>query len=139
MRYSQIVGECFYQIKLSQPERNMLDLFFTGAGHHYWRAREAFTNGDRLNAEFHLEKMQMHVESLRAVIYFHGDFSQAVDQSWRGLEKRASWDPASRGLPDPEMFNSFSPDFRFKVGDNHPNDQQLPDYEEEKKQTRMAS
>ncbi len=120
MRYSQVLGPAFYQIHLSREDRDLVDVHFTAAAHHYWRYREACGNGDA--ERLHLSRHRAHLRALMAIVFLRGDFWQAKDPSFRGLEQRASWNPDSVHVPDPAMFDEMVPDPRYAVGEGHSSD-----------------
>ena len=129
LRYSEIVGEKFYQIKLHQGARDMCDVHFTGAAHHLIRMRQA--NDDPAAFAFHLRLHRAHLRQLRSVVYECGDFSEATDESFCGNNNRESWNPAYIEMPDPSMFNSMQPDPRHGIGEGHHNDSYLPKDEDD--------
>lgn len=120
IRYSQILGELFYNIGLSDDHSDLCDAFFSASSHHYLLLRYCQS---KFHREFHLSRHRAHLRALKEIVYTYGDFRKAKDQSLRGLEKRASWDPRSSFLPDPKMFDSMKIDFSCgSVGQAHPFD-----------------
>jgi hypothetical protein len=127
MRYSQIIGECYHKISLPKRQRDRLDLFFTGAAHHFYRFKES--RRDSPEEGFHDLLFRAHMRELMRVIYEHGDFALAIDPSGLGLHIRARWKPDNLerlGLPDREMFGEMYPDPRCGINECHPNDRELP-------------
>lgn len=116
MLYSQIIGEQFYNIKLTPGEYALVDGHFLAAAHHYYRSKLS-------HSQFHKDKMWQHVKRLVEVIQ-GGDFSNAVDSGTDGycdLSSPDSWAFKNR-LPHPEMFDSMCEDHRYLTGEEHPND-----------------
>ena len=116
LRYSDILGSYFYNIGLSQDDKDMVDTFFTGASHHLKRFQEATTGEDKY---FHLSRHRAHLRKMMQLIHDRADFSKAIDPSNRDLDRRESWDNRWTVLPDPKMFTKMSPDVRYPVGKEH--------------------
>ncbi len=121
IRYSQIVGELFYNIGLSSEHREICDIFFSASAHHYLLLDLCESEYDQ---EFHLLRHRAHLRAMKQIIFLYGDFTHAKDESLRGLETRAAWDPdANIALPDPRMYNSMEIDLSCgSVGEAHPFD-----------------
>lgn len=116
LRYSDIIGPYFYNINLSDDDKDMVDTYFTGASHHLKRFHEATTKEDKY---FHLSRHRLHLRLMMIIIHERGDFSKAVDTSNRDLEHRDNWNPEWTTMPDPGMFKKMVPDWRFEVGKPH--------------------
>lgn len=118
MRYSQIVGEGFYRIKLTPPQFARVDAHYLAASHHYLRSQQT---DDLALSRFHLEFALKHLDALKTTIS-QGDFSDAMDLTGRGLETPQGWHSQRKKMPDEEMFSSMWPDVRYPLGDHHPYD-----------------
>lgn len=116
IRYSQIIGELFYHIKLSDEVKDMVDTHFTGASHHLRRFEQAKTDECRF---FHLSRHRIHLRLMMSLIYKLGDFSEAIDSSNRDLDRRETWSPEWTIMPDQNMFRKMQPDWRYEVGVAH--------------------
>ncbi|HXH75045.1 MAG TPA: hypothetical protein VNJ08_08775 [Bacteriovoracaceae bacterium] len=116
IRYSQIVGDLFYRIKLTDEVKDMVDTYFTGASHHLRRFEESKSEENRL---FHLTRHRIHLRLMMTLIWKFGDFSEARDESSRDLDYRDTWNPDYTIMPDPFMFRRMHPDWRFMVGQPH--------------------
>lgn len=120
MRYSEILGDAFYKISLAEPVRDMIDVHYTASAHHFWRLQEQASSETR---RFHLLRHRAHLRAMMSLVYLHGNFANAIDQSFRDLDKKESWNPNnSYLLPDPKMFNSMNPHPEFKANEDHPSD-----------------
>jgi len=120
MRYSTIIGEAFYKIKLPDGVKDVVDIHFTASAHHLRVLPLAKTKSDRA---FHLKRHRGHLLALMDYVYKFGDFSQASDDSLRDLDQQSSWDPSRCfSLPDPKMFHSMSADPGVLPGEPHPSD-----------------
>jgi len=118
MKYSDIVGSGFYNIKLSQKMSEFLDVYFSGASHHLFRCLEAEVKNDAF-VDFHMKIHESHLRHLMNIVYKYGDFSCSKDLSLREMDKRESWNPDKYPLPDPNMFDSMFPDARYSIGEYH--------------------
>jgi hypothetical protein len=119
MRYSKIICDVFYNIKLSSDYRDILDVHFTAAAHHFLILRQS----SRKYRQYHVLRHRAHTKAMMDTIYINGDFTKAKDDSGRGLEKRESWDSQLNfALPDPRMFNSMKRDPSCEIGEPHPSD-----------------
>lgn len=118
MKYSQIVGEGFYKIKLSQKLSGLLDVYFAGASHHLFRYLEAKNETSHF-AEFHLAMHKAHLRHLMELVYKNGDFTNSEDPSFRHMDEKESWNPDQFSLPDPNMFDLMLPDVRYLLGEAH--------------------
>lgn len=119
LKYSQIIGNWFYNIGLSDIDREMVDVYFFCSSHHFHRWKEA-TKGSY--KKFHLTRHRLALKELVSLIYQNGDFSKAYDPSFKGLDKREAWNPENLLIPDAEMFNSQVADHRYAFGVDHPFD-----------------
>lgn len=124
IRYSQIVGELFYHIKLSDEVRDMLDTHFTAASHHLKRHQEAKSEEHRM---FHLNRHRLHQRLMMMLVYKFGDFKDAKDPSNRDLDRRETWHPDMTIMVDENMYRKMLPDWRFSVGKAHAADLYLHD------------
>lgn len=122
LRYSDILGTYFYNIQLSDDDRDMVDTHFTGAAHHLSRFKEAATKEEKY---FHLSRHRIHLRLMMGIIYERGDFSKAKDTSNRDLEHRETWNPMWTTMPDEKMFSKMLPDWRYPLGIPHCSDQYL--------------
>jgi hypothetical protein len=122
LRYSDVVGAYYYNIGLSDDDKDLVDTHFTGAAHHLKRFHEA---DSALDKRFHLSRHRMHMRSMMEIIYERGDFSKASDGSNRGLENRETWNPDWTTMPDELMFEKMLPDWRYPVGSEHCSDHYL--------------
>lgn len=120
LKYSEILGDVFYKIRLSAADADLLDQHFQGAAHHLWRYREAEPESEV--EQFHLRLHRMHLVQLMKIVYLRGDFCQAVDPTPLGLNRREAWNPDYNPLPDEEMFNEMWADGRYELGAEHPSD-----------------
>lgn len=120
LKFSEILGDAFYRIRLSSADADLVDQYFQGAAHHFWRYREADVNCDA--EQFHLRLHRAHLVQLMKIVYQRGDFGQAVDPTPLGLNRRAAWNPDCVSLPDEEMFNEMWADGRYELGAGHPCD-----------------
>lgn len=116
LRYSQVLGNVFYHIKLSDELSDMIDTHFTSASHHLRRFEQSKSEEHRL---FHLTRHRIHLRLMMSLIYKFGDFSEAVDPSNRDLDRRETWSPEWTIMPDPRMFASMKEDWRFLIGEPH--------------------
>ena len=121
-RYSDILGDLFYHIKLSEELKDLIDTHFTGAAHHLRRFEEADMKEHR---HFHLVRHRLHLRLMMTLIHNYGDFSEAIDPTNRDLEFRETWNPEFTTLPDPGMFRKMAPDWRYLVGESHCSDHYL--------------
>jgi len=120
LKYSEILGDAFYRIRLSSADADLVDQYFKGAAHHFWRYREAAADSEA--EQFHLRLHRAHLVQLMKVVYLKGDFSQAVDPTPLGLNRRDAWNPDYISMPDEEMFNEMWADGRYELGVEHPSD-----------------
>ena len=118
MKYSEIINQ-FYLIDLPADSCLLVDVYFTGAAHHFNRSVE-----DNCSAiqDFHKHRYSRHLQKLFNTVYFNGNFTFACDPSCQGGEMRSSWDPDSFEILDSSMFSEMSADIRFLAGCEHPND-----------------
>jgi hypothetical protein len=116
LRYSDILGPYFYHIGLTDDDKDMVDTYFTGAAHHLARLKEAVTKEHRY---FHLRKHRAHLRNMMMIVYTKGDFSNAIDESNRDLDRRDTWNPDFCIMPDPLMFKKMLPNWAYKVGEEH--------------------
>lgn len=124
VRYSQILGDMFYRIKLSEEAKDMVDTHFTGAAHHLKRFHQANTEDMRA---FHLHRHRLHQRLMMTLVYKFGDFSDAIDPSNRGLDKRDTWSPEWTIMVDECMYRKMEPDWRYPLGKAHAADHYLHD------------
>ncbi len=124
LRYSQVLGNVFYHIKLTDELSDMIDTHFSSAAHHLRRFEQSKTEDHRL---FHLTRHRIHLRLMMTLIYKHGDFSEAVDPSNRDLDRRETWSPEWTIMPDQNMFKKMAADWRYEVGVAHAGDQYLHD------------
>ena len=125
MKYSEILGSGFYGIRLAKPDRQLVDIFFVGASHHFWRWKEQCGEGS--DSVFHLSMHRAHLRALIGIVFHRGDFSAARDPSGFGLDRREAWNPEFLIMPDPQMFDSMCADGRYSLGEAHPSDAYLAD------------
>lgn len=132
MRYSDVIGDIFYKIRLNPEASARVDQHFISAAHHRWRFYTAKTpDGIRYHHRMYFEHL---FALLRTVM--GGDFTHAVDLSQRGLNSPLGWSPArfpvpqpahmteyDHLLPSPKMFDAMDSDIRFKEGIPHLYDQ----------------
>lgn len=132
MMYSDIVGEAYYHIKLTEKQKARVDIFFYTASHHRWRMKAAAINENWDDYRFHRDRYYSHLEKLMETIS-QGNFTKAIDKTRRGLERPSGWDYQKRFgsidlddavladdcLPDPDMFDAMTPDYRFEQGEEH--------------------
>ncbi len=121
-RYSDMLGKDFYHIGLSDEDKDMVDTFFTGAGHHLARLKESATKEDRY---FHLSRHRAHPRKMMLIVFERGDFSKAIDESNRDLNRPESWNPDWITIPCPNMFRKMLPNVFHEVGMSHPADMYL--------------
>lgn len=124
IRYSQILGEMFYNIGLPDELKDMADTHFTGASHHLKRFHESTSEEHRL---FHLHRHRLHQRLMMMLVYKFGDFSMATDPSNRDLNRRETWNPDWTIMVDECMYRKMMPDWRFPVGKPHAADHYLHD------------
>ena len=124
LRYSEILGPYFYHISLTAEDKDMVDTFFTASSHHLNRLKEAITKEDRY---FHLSYHRAHLRKMMLIVYERGDFSKAIDESNRDLDRRETWNPEWTTIPDPNMFRKMLPNVFYPVGVAHPADMYLHD------------
>lgn len=122
IRYSQVVGDLFYRIALSEREGELCDIHFTAAAHHY-QTLKVCDSGP--NYHFHNERFLAHLLKMKAVVYSHGDFVKAIDDSKMGLDTRDGWHPRNITLPAPDMFDDMNPDADCPPGTPHVSDEFL--------------
>jgi hypothetical protein len=118
-RYSRIIGDVFYRIKLTCDQYELVDAHFLAAAHHFHRLKLA----DPKYEDFHEKLMWQHVKALMDVVV-QGYFSKARDtgkDGWCDLSKQESWIFKGR-LPHPDMFGQMWEDHRYRFGNNHPYD-----------------
>lgn len=131
IKYSDIVGEIYYNIGLSKHEACLVDAHFAAAAHHRGGALLA---DDLRNGQFHQKLYWLHLKRLFEIVSM-GDFSHAKDLSGRGMNLRGSWhtsrlpecvsvltDLDKSALPHENMFGTTSFDGRLEMGDDHPYD-----------------
>ncbi len=120
MRYSEIIGSKFYNIALTKLVQEMVDIHFTASSHHYWRISDTDYIQEQI---FHSVRYREHLFLMMEFIYKYGDFINAVDPSFRGLDFRESWNPRKiLTALDPNIFNSMVPDFNFRIAEPHVSD-----------------
>ncbi len=122
MRFSEVVGKGFYNIKVAAKDAELLDVHFSGACHHRGRWLQAEGVGV---ADFHFSRYQAHLCHLMEIIYQRGDFSCATDESNNNRDEREAWNPDRVPIPDPEMFDDLLPDARYPLGIPHDLDSYL--------------
>jgi hypothetical protein len=127
MKYSDVVGDAFYRIGLSAKDAFLVNSYFSGACHHYFRWMETDRAGDLRAAAFHHARLMAHMRHLFSVVFTRGDFSRALDESYRDMDERDSWDPDAAIIPDPEMFDGLMADRRYPPGIDHEEDRHLTD------------
>lgn len=120
LKFSEILGDAFYRIRLSSADADLVDQHFQGSAHHFWRYREADVGSEF--EQHHLRLHRAHLVQLMKIIYLRADFGQAVDPTPLGLNRRAAWDPDCVSIPDEEMFNEMWADERYELGAGHPSD-----------------
>ena len=121
MKYSEVI-DGFYQIRIASSLSMMIDVFFTASATH--RILSGLTI-DSSEKDFHTLRHRAHLDALMRLVYEYGDFREAMDESLRGMELRASWNPTGGVLmPDYHMFDSFklNCDGREMIGKPHPLD-----------------
>ena len=136
LRYSDVVGPYFYNIKLNEDDQDLVSTHFTGAAHHLKRFQEATLESDKY---FHLSRHRIHLRLMMTIIYKRGDFSKARDTSNRDLDRRDTWNPLHTIMPDRLMFEKMIPDWRFVVGVSHCADYYIHHDEDDKKEYRAFS
>lgn len=119
LKYSDIIGSWFYNIGLSDVNKQMVDIYFFCAAHHYYRWRGAT---EPIHKDIHLTRHQLALKELISVVYQNGDFSRAYDPLQKGLDEREAWNPENLTIPDPRMFDSQAADHRYPLGRKHPFD-----------------
>ena len=119
IRYSDILGDLFYHIKVTDDLKDLIDSHFTGASHHLRRFEQAETEEHRL---FHLTRHRIHLRLMMSLIHKYADFSEATDPTNRDLEYRDTWNPDFTIMSDPGMFRKMAPDWRYPVGEPHCSD-----------------
>lgn len=124
MRYSEIIGAGCYGIRLMPDEYEMVDVYFSGAAHHYWRWKEV-ADRNSLLADFHLVRHRAHLRHLMELVYLSGDFSQVLDPTLCDMDERETWNPDNRCIPDSEMLDEMSADPRAPAGIEHNLDRYL--------------
>lgn len=124
MRYSEIIGDAFYRIKLTSSQYAEVDAHFVASAHHYHRAQQT---DDLALSRFHQDLMLRHLDALKTAVS-EGDFSEAVDLTGRGLEEPQGWHKQRKKMPDEEMFSAMWPDRRYPLGDHHPYDALFQDH-----------
>ena len=124
LRYSQIVGSEFYNIGLPEDAKDMVDVHFTAAAHHFHRMQEAEDYPPSFT--FHRDRHRAHLKAMLAIVHDQGDFTDARDESLSGHEDRSAWCPSEAILPSFSMFNSMPPDACFPLGAEHGSDVYLP-------------
>src|ERR1041385_1408337 len=98
MRFSEIVGQGFFGIILTQDEYFALDCHYTGSAHHYLRWQEA-TAQDSPYVSFHWQLHRAHLRHLMEIVFHQGNFNHADDPSYSGLDSREAWDPSKVSIP----------------------------------------
>jgi len=142
LRYSEVIRSV-YKIELSDKLLQLVDIFFLGASHHYFRYLESV---DSINKDFHSALFRRHIEALMLVVS-KGHFNNAVDPSNKSFHLAQGWDLKKRiercefapkpndptkpehllwFSPDEDMFLFMVPDIRYPEGERHPNDFLLP-------------
>ncbi len=126
MRYSEILGEVYHKIRLTEEVAFWADVHFSAAGHHLIRFRQ--TPKESSEEKFHSELFERHLTRLKEIVYTAGDFRRAIDPTGEQLHKRSSWSPLRIGIPDCRMFAKAEllTDPRFGIGVTHISDQYLP-------------
>ncbi len=120
MRYSEILGSAFYKISFTESIGDMIDVHYTASAHHFWRLQDQASSKTR---KFHIIRHRAHLRAMMSLVFLHGNFANAIDQSFRDLDKKERWNPKnSYLLPDPNMFNSMNPHPEFGPNENHPSD-----------------
>ena len=120
MHFSDVIGAGFFNIGLSEEDKRLVDLHFAGAAHHQCRMDECEPGSQEFR--FHDRHLMAHLRHLLAIVYRHGDFRYAKDESLRGMEDKENWHPDRFVWPDPNIFGAASPDPDYDTGDPHPLD-----------------
>lgn len=125
MRYSQILGEKYHQIKFSEQVAWLIDLAHTGASHHLVMYRKAVPGS--IEEAYHSNLFERHLTRLKEIVYTAGDFKKAVDPTGEKLHRRSSWSPNRKDIPDCRMFANAEKiaDSRYGLGMEHINDKYL--------------
>jgi len=134
MKYSEIISDGFYNIKLTQKDLSLIDLYFLGANHHRWRSQEKdISDADLI---FHRKYYWIHMIYMMKIIR-QGDFKYCKDISGRGFNDPNKWQIKKwldknyiendvsyydDILHDPDLFCEMYEDSRLLCGENHPND-----------------
>lgn len=119
MRFSEIVGQGFFGIILSQDQYQLLDCYYVGSAHHLLRWRQATVENASV-AEFHLVRHLAHLKHLMDLVFRFGNFNNADDRSYSGLDYREAWDSLKVSIPEPHIYDSFLyPDYRWGLGEGH--------------------
>lgn len=126
MRYSEVVGQGFLGIGLTQEQIALVDAHFLGAAHHLRRYEQSVREGTEFVA-FHQEWFWRHYKALIKVV-IGGNFENALDLSGQGFQKRDAWVAKYLSIPgsppidyklfvDDEMFALMWPDARCDMGE----------------------
>lgn len=127
MKFSDVVGLAYHQIRLTSKQSYYLDIHFSSAAWHLFRYREAKPNSEE--EKFHDCYFRKHLYKLMEIVYTCGDFREAYDSTGLDLHLRTNWNPEKsfHSLPDPRMFSGMPDDHRYKLGNGHPGDRFLYD------------
>lgn len=129
MRFSEIIGDGYFGIKLTSHQYDLLDKHFLAASHH----RNRWMTGR--NKDFHNARYFEHLSILMSIVSL-GDFSRFFRHPVlvkNGFDKPSRWrislisPPASpmaldSHLFDPGLFSEMHADIRWQDGEEHPYD-----------------
>ena len=128
MRFSEIIGKGFFQIKLTNQQYDLLDKHFVAAAHHRYRWIEG------KNQDFHNFHYYEHLNILMSIIR-QGDFSQFFQHPVlirNGFNSPSKWVlpvkklktpmDADEILFEPTIFSEMCADARWDSGQEHPYD-----------------
>lgn len=136
MRFSEIIGKGFFEIKLSPQQLDLLDKHFVAAAHHRYRWIEGG------NKDFHNRHYYDHLNILMSIIR-QGDFTNFFQHPVlikQGFNRPDRWKITGQSLTpmdadsqlfEPTIFSEMCADWRWSNGQEHPYDVLL-DFEVEK-------
>jgi hypothetical protein len=122
VRFSTLLTDGMFKIKLSKEDMTTLDQVFEAAAHHYWSERQA---ENEEVSQYHNHACEMHCKVLSQIICERGNFNAAVDPESEGRDQPAYWTLEQGPIATRDIFCNMLPDSRYWVGTSHPNDKIL--------------
>lgn len=125
MRFSKIIGDGFFGIKLTAQQFDLLDRHFVAAAHHRYRFAES-------GSKFHNDRYYEHMDLLMSIVR-QGDFSGFFRHPVlikNGFDKPSRWvlvpgqtpSASDPQLYDSTLFSEMCADVRWNTNQEHPYD-----------------